>query len=104
MPKTHVVVNSKNSKLISAMPEKRMERPISSTSRTMDTCAPECPFLYKGEHNDQDGVPICYPNEKLGRPSIFQMAEQHGVPITQDALDKIRLIAPINSKVRHLVA
>lgn len=104
MVKTHVVNNSRSSKLMSSIPGKQDKRPISSTSRTSDTCAPDCPFMYKGEHGDQDGVPICYPNEKHGRPSIFQMADQHGIPSTQSALDKIQYGAAYKSAVRHLVA
>lgn len=117
MAKTHAVAISKNSKLIGkeltdeqkANKEARgiaprPPRPIASTARTEDTCAPDCPFMDKGEHNDQVGVPICYPNDTLGRPSIFQMAEKHGVESSKEALDKIAYGTPYNAKVRHLVS
>jgi hypothetical protein len=102
MAKTYVKIDTKNSKLKSAIPTSG--KVISSTSRTVDTCAPDCPFTDKGEHSDIEGKPICYANEKLGRPSIFQQAEKYGVVSTKDALEKLQYGAPKRSAVRHLVS
>jgi hypothetical protein len=115
--KTHAVPVSKNTKLTGKIPTKeenaarearglspRILRNIASTARTPDTCAPDCPFMDKGEHNDQEGVPICYPNDHLGRPSIFDMAETHGLESSKEALDRIKYETPKGSKVRHLVS
>jgi hypothetical protein len=105
MAKTHVVIQSKNSKLVSRDENLRVgEKNVSTTQRTEDTCAPDCPFLQKGEHGDKQGVPICYPNAKLGRPSIFQMADKFGVESSKEALDKIAKKAPTGGLVRHLVS
>jgi hypothetical protein len=102
MAKTYVKIDSKNTKLKSANPVSG--KVISATSRTSDTCAPDCPFIDKGEHNDIEGKPICYANENLGRPSIFQHAEKYGVQNTSDAMDKLQYGAPKGSAVRHLVS
>ena len=102
MAKTSIKIDSKNSKLMSANPISG--RVISTTSRTTDTCAPDCPFIDKGEHNDIEGKPICYANESLGRPSIFQHAEKYGVHDTQSAMEKLQYGAPKGSAVRHLVS
>ena len=102
MAKTYVKIDTKNSKLKTANPVSG--KIISSTSRTSDTCAPDCPFLDKGDHNDIEGKPICYANEKLGRPSIFQHAEKYGVQDTASAIDKLQYGAPKGSAVRHLVS
>lgn len=102
MAKTYVKIDTRNTKLKTANPVSG--KIISSTSRTSDTCAPDCPFLDKGEHNDIEGKPICYANEKLGRPSIFQHAEKYGYDDTKAALEKIQYGAPKGSAVRHLVS
>jgi hypothetical protein len=100
--KTYVKIDTRNSKLKTANPVSG--KIISSTSRTSDTCAPDCPFLDKGDHNDIEGKPICYANEKLGRPSIFQHAEKYGIQDTASAMDKLQYGAPKGSAVRHLVS
>jgi hypothetical protein len=102
MAKTYVKIDTKNTKLKTANPVSG--KIISSTSRTSDTCAPDCPFLDKGDHNDIEGKPICYANEKLGRPSIFQHAEKYGVHDTTSAMEKLQYGAPKGSAVRHLVS
>lgn len=102
MAKTYVKIDTQNTKLKTAMPTSG--RVISATSRTADTCAPDCPFQDKGDHNDIEGKPICYANEKLGRPSIFQHAEKYGVQDTASALEKLQYGAPKRSAVRHLVS
>ena len=99
---TYVKVDTKNTKL--ATRDATSGRVISATSRTSNTCAPACPFLDKGEHNDAMGVPVCYANEKMGRPSIFQHAEKYGVVSTREAMDKLQYGAPKGSAVRHLVS
>jgi hypothetical protein len=115
MAKTHAVPVSSNQKLRQGgaradvegkawEPKGGAPKIVASTTRTNDTCPPECPFNGTGDHNDKQGVPICYPNDKLGRPSIFQMAEKYGTEDTTQALDKIRKETPKGSAVRHLVA
>jgi len=100
-PKTLAVPSSANIKLRS---RKKNGPPIAATSRTADTCAPDCPFLDKGPHNDQDGVPICYANERTRRPAIFDVAARFGLKITREALDKIRVGTAYKAPVRHLVS
>ena len=102
MAKTHVIINTQNLKLKTKFPTSG--RVISSTSRTPDTCAPDCPFLDKGSHNDIEGKPVCYANESLGRPSIFKYAEKYGVQDSKTAMEKIQYGAPKGSAVRHLVS
>lgn len=102
MAKTYVKIDTQNTKLKTRFPTSG--RVISSTSRTSDTCAPDCPFMDKGSHNDIEGKPICYANDKLGRPSVFQHAAKYGVQDTQSALEKIQYGAPKGSAVRHLVS
>lgn len=99
--KTMATVDSKNQKLMSTKPGGQV---IHTTSRTSDTCAPDCPFLKGETHGDSHGVPMCYANDKLGRPSIFQMADRYGVSDTHAAMEKIRSARGKGAAVRHLVS
>lgn len=99
--KTTSTIDSKNQKLMSTRPGGQI---VHTTSRTSDTCAPDCPFLKGETHGDAQGVPMCYANDKLGRPSIFQMAERHGVSDTRAAMEKIRQARGSGAAVRHLVS
>lgn len=100
---TQVVINSSNRKLKSRKPS---GTPISTTSRTASTCAPDCPFVSNNQpHDDSQGVPICYANEKLNRPSIFQLvAKSKNSTTVKNAMDTLRIQAAPNSTVRHLVS
>jgi len=112
MAKTYAKVNSKNVKLraggkagmTGAVPSKLR---ISATSRTADTCAPDCPFLEANNHPADilTGKPICYPTAKVGGgPSIFERADLSGVEDTSAALEEIEFGASKGSAVRHLVS
>jgi len=115
MPKTWAVPNSDNAKLV-GKPEKLNEqrkaqgkgpkapRVIAMTARTADTCPQDCPFMGQGPHPDSMGVPLCYANDTLGRPSIMQMAEKYGQEDSEAELNKIASKTPKGSKVRHLVS
>ena len=106
MAKTYIKIDTKNSKLVSKKKGlKYGERVISATSRTSDTCAPDCPFLESNNHpEDTSGKPICYPTARVGGgPSIFMRAEQHGSEDTRAEMMELKR-APDNSIVRHLVS
>lgn len=100
---TFVKINSENAKLASKDPT---DTPVSTTSRTASTCAPDCPFIKSPEdHSDVQGVPICYANERIRRPSIFETVERSKNATTvKNAMKILAAQTAPNSKVRHLVS
>jgi hypothetical protein len=83
-----------------------MAKPIVSTSRPADTCAPGCMFRGTGVHTKpSEGGTSCYAANKTGgRPNLFQMAEDKGETDTARAFRVLGDNTPSTATVRHLEA
>lgn len=83
-----------------------MAKPIVSTSRPADTCAPGCMFKGLGiDHKPSEGGTSCYAANKTGgRPNLFQMAEDKGETDTARAFRVLGDNTPPTATVRHLEA
>jgi hypothetical protein len=84
---TYVVLGSKNAKTGNV---------AASTFRTQDACPPWCPLWGRG----------CYAENRMGRPSPFDLAERYGIPMDDDYTPLITTLASLrpNSVVRFNVS